>query len=258
MKKGYLYFHQGWSDIMCQLSLVNYYNLIYDELIVVMRHDSDKLFNFYIRDLTGIYPKYIMTDNGRHINNDHFNVSSEYDLLFHGHHDAHRNSIYSNSFVYNCNHNGLYFIEGFYRSYNIDYNVRIEQFNLNRDIYQENVIYNNFINTHGKSYIIYHDDPMNHIHGPNSVSTKINFPIIYQGIPYINLNKCSYTFFDYIEVIRNAMEIHLTDSVWAAMCYHIDAKYGIFSDKTINLYAKRGHVKMFTSPKLLSNWNIII
>jgi hypothetical protein len=155
-----------------------------------------------------------------------------------------------------CNQNKTHFMEAFYTAYNINYNVRINNFSINRDMDMENNIYDEFIKKYGVDYIVYHDDEMNHIHGVNSVSTKINFPNIQSKINYINLNKISYTFFDYLTVIQNAKEIHLVDSVWAAFCYQMDAKYGIFSNKPIIVYAKRGHRNLFVTPKLLNNWSI--
>jgi len=255
MKNGYLYFHQGWTDIVCQLSLVNYYVKKYDNLKVIMRQDSQNLFNFYIKDLPSVFPIYIPTDHGRHINNDHFNVDFTYDWLFHGFHDEFRNDKFQYSFL--NNHNHVYFIEGFYTSYNINYSERIDSFNLIRDENMENILYEKFIKQYGINYIIYHDDINNHIHGPNSISTKIDLPSI-PNVVNVNLNNKSDIFFDYLKIIHEAKEIHIIDSVWAAICYQMDSKYGTFNDKIINLYAKRGHVPMFTYPKLLKNWNIII
>ena len=34
MKKAYVYFHQGWTDIICQRALIDYYLNEYDELKV--------------------------------------------------------------------------------------------------------------------------------------------------------------------------------------------------------------------------------
>jgi hypothetical protein len=256
MKKGYLYFHQGWTDILCQLSLVNYYYDKYDIIKVVMRDDAKELFDYYIRNLKNVIPIYIETDNGRHINNKFLSIENDYEIIFHGHHDTYRDDEYRNSFVNNSS-NGKHFMENFYHSYNIDYNTKIEYFNLDRDIDLENSLYEKFKQEHGENYVIYHDDEMNHIHGPYSIPTKIDFKNKNEDWTYINLNKRSFNFFDYITIIKNAKEIHLVDSVWAAMCYQIDTKYGLLSDKQINLYAKREHHDLFTNPIKLNNWNII-
>lgn len=64
-------------------------------------------------------------------------------------------------------------------------------------------------------------------------------------------------FFDTIQVLENALEIHLLDSVWGAFIYQLDAKYKLFQNKKIVLYAKRGYIKMFEEPIKLTNWIII-
>lgn len=247
MKKGCLYFHQGWTDIVCQLPLINYYRTIYDELNVIMRKDAAELLNFYIRNLTGITPQYINLNGG-------YNVPPNYDVLFHGLLDVQRSDKYANKFVEYCQDLTRYtiFIEGFYVPYDISHDVRIEYFNVDRDINLETMMYEQFVKAHGEKYIIYHDDPTNN----SGIATKIEFTQ-QLTIPRINLHKTSTTFFDYLRIIYNAQEVHLIDSVWAALCYQMDAKYGIFDGKPINLYPKRGHHLMFTLPKRLKNWNII-
>jgi predicted RNase H-like HicB family nuclease len=57
--------------------------------------------------------------------------------------------------------------------------------------------------------------------------------------------------------LENALEIHLLDSVWGAFIYQLDAKYNLFQNKKIFLYAKRGHIRMFKEPIKLKNWIII-
>ena len=73
----------------------------------------------------------------------------------------------------------------------------------------------------------------------------------------MSLVSSSNRFFDFIKVIQNAREVHLIDSIWGALYYQIDSKYGLFSDKEINLHAMRGYKQMFENPVKLKNWNII-
>ena len=70
-------------------------------------------------------------------------------------------------------------------------------------------------------------------------------------------NTKSDIFFDMICILQNAFEIHLIDSIWAAFIYLLDAKYKLFNDKQIYIYALRGHHAMFTRPIKLLNWKII-
>ena len=53
-KEGILYFHQGWTDIINCLALINYYCNIYDKIYLIIRNDSDQLINFYTKDITNI------------------------------------------------------------------------------------------------------------------------------------------------------------------------------------------------------------
>lgn len=256
MNKGYLYFHQGWTDIMCQLSLIDYYLMKYDELKLIMRSDSKSLVDFYIKN-KNVVVNYIVTDNGREINNIHLqHLDSEYDILFHGQHDIHRRDLYKNSCRGENPKGYSFFIEAFYGCYDIDYTQRLQSFNIDRDIEEEENKYRDFIKKNGEKYILYHDDDNNHIHGSHHISTKIKFDNIKDGYKYINLNKSTDVFFDYIKIIQNSEEIHLVDSIWAAFCYQMDGKYQIFKDKIIYLYPMRGHDRMFTYPTKLENWVI--
>lgn len=248
MKCGCLYFHQGWTDIMNQLSLINYYNSIYDELNVIMRRDAEYLVNFYIRNLKGVTTQYIEL-NGR------YHVPDGYDILFHGLLDPHRNDKYKNKFVEYCQDPSRYkiFTEGFYVAYDIPHNVKVDYFTLERDLFTEQKTYNSVVKEYGEKYVIYHADPTNN----SGIATTIDFPASCANLPKINLNGASPIFFNYLETIYNAQEIHLIDSIWASLCYQMDAKYGFFKDKQINVYTKRGHRIMFEIPKHLKNWNII-
>jgi hypothetical protein len=159
------------------------------------------------------------------------------DFIGIGCHDCIRHDNYKNKFRFidGC------FVKGFYSSYDIPYITRVNNFTFNRDYELENKTYTNFISIHGNNYIVYHEIIENY-----DKNKKI-----------INLNGISNLFFDYIKVLENAYEIHLLDSVWAAFIYLLDAKYKLFQNKNIILYARRGYRKMFEDPIKLDNWTII-
>jgi hypothetical protein len=98
-----------------------------------------------------------------------------------------------------------------------------------------------FIQEYGTNYILTHE---------------IDIDQEDANIKIVNLNKKSETFFEYIKVIQYAKEIHLLDSVWAAVIYLLDTKYGLFADKQINVYCNRGYNKMFEEPIRPRNWCI--
>lgn len=244
-KEGILYFHQGWTDIINSLALINYYCNLYETIYLIMREDAKPILDFYTKDIKNLQIFYenkqtIDYTNGfEHVINKYSNLQlQELELLGIGCHDMHRKDDFKHAFSRSTN---SFLPNKFYESYNISFTTRITDFNFTRDKELENSIYEKFINMHGKKYILYHEIITNYDH-----SKKI-----------VNLNGISNIFFDMIQVLENALEIHLLDSVWAAFIYQLDAKHGLFQNKKIVLYAKRGHRRMFEEPIKLKNWIII-
>ena len=274
--KGFVYFQQGWTDIIICLSLIDFYLKNHDHLTVVVRSDAKNFFDFYVRNKKNVTPLYIQTDNGRYYGNinkgdvseiqyhpngasGNIMIPHDYNLLCHAEHDKFREDKYrhywgSNNFK---NKSSRHFSEMFYTFYDIPFDEKVYSFSLDRDFDLEDKTYSQFISENTKNYVLYHDDQENHLHGSLHVSTKIDFENILDGYNYVNLNKKSNKFFDYIKVIENAKEIHLVDSIWAGICYQIDAKYGVFKNIPIYLYSKRGHSFMFEYPIKLENWTIL-
>ena len=240
IKEGILYFHQGWTDIINCLSLINYYCNLYDKIYLIIRDDSKELVDFYIRSLNNVEVLYInknILDNSNIIDYLHNNQNNilDNDYLFHGGHDYLRKDIYINKFI-NTNYS---FVKAFFELYNISYITRINNFEFERNYELENSTYDKFIKIYSKNYILYHE------------ITEYNNS---KNITSINLNASSNIFFDMIKVLENAIEIHLLDSVWGAFIYLLDAKYGLFKNKNIYLYPKRGYISMFHEPVKLDNW----
>ena len=238
-KVGILYFHQGWTDIINCLSLIDYYyNLDYDKIYLLIRNDAKEIIDYYIENKKDkIIPLYVDKYNLDNYNfgKDIDNVKSNKILLFHGGHDSARTDKYKNNYV----KIPYFFVESFYSCYDIDYINRVECFNFKTDLELENITYNNFIEKYGTNYILHHE---------------INEIIKDDNIVYVNLNGISNIFFDYIKVLENAIEIHLLDSVWGALIYLLDAKYRLFSNKKIYIYCKRNYTEMYTKPMKLDNW----
>jgi hypothetical protein len=241
MKIGYLYFHQGWTDIINCLGLIQFYlDNSYGKIYLIIREDAYNIINFYIKQFNNVEPIYVnknLLDNKniiQYLNYKNYNLS--YEFLFHGMHDIFRKDIYKNKFS-----NKFYFVESFYKSYNIEYINRINKFTLIRDNKLENDAYENFIRIYGSKYILHHEI----LECENNKNDNLNI---------INLNSKTNLFFDYIKILENALELHLIDSIWAAFVYLLDARYSIFSNKKIYVYCKRNHNKMFEHPYRLSNW----
>ena len=243
-KEGILYFHQGWTDIINCLALINYYCNLYDKIYLIMREDAKQMIDFYTKDLKNLEIYYIVKnilDNqniNEYLKNNYKNLDiQDIDFLGIGGHDHLRNDKYKDSF----GNNSGFFVTKFYTDYEIPYITRINDFTFNRDRKLEENKYKEFINKYGKEYILYHEVIENY-----DKNKKI-----------VNLNDISNTFFDMIKILENSVEIHLLDSIWGAFIYQLDAKYQLFQNKKIILYAKRDYQTMFLSPVKLNNWIII-
>jgi hypothetical protein len=235
MKKGLLYFHQGMTDIMNCLSLINLYATRYSEITVIMRTDSKELFNYYITDKPGVsgvfYDLTDLTYNFEKILKSY--SSAEYDYLFHGHLDYHRlaGDPYREAFGRAYDPHRDHFIKLFYTAYDISYMSRIEYFSFKRDHDLENKIYEEFIFKHGSNYAIYHDNPT-----PGISHREISFSK-QEDIPYVNLNLCTANMFEMLKVIEQSTgDIHVIDSVWCSLCLLLDCKTNFLSNRQIYIH----------------------
>jgi len=271
MKKAYLCFHQGWTDIVCFLPQINYYCQFYDHLIVFFREEARDLVTFYTRDMEKVTPVFLKTDNGAHLfQYRHPSFIEDYDYLFHGQYEIMRKDEYK----YACRKNTAemqagrggydFFVESFYELYGIPHSARVDYFEFTRDYALEEKRYNEFIKEHGENYILCHYDNNNSQHGP-LFRSNTHLDIKSDKHEVVNLNKMSNIFFDFIKIISHAKEIHVVDSVWGVFIYQLDAKYSILQGAPVNAYCNRGQPgrddkimrKMFNSPIKLPNWNII-
>jgi len=249
---GILYFHHNWTDVMNSMSLIDYYSSKkYKKIIILVKKNSEKLLEYYIYNKENIEIIYFELDDNSCIilpellkKNNILMNDLNYDILFHGNADSDRNDKYKGKFSNIPNDkiiNGGFVNNGFYECYDIPSKVRIEYFNFYRDKDAEEKIYQDFIKKYGKNYILHHE---------------IDGSLENNEISYVNLNKISDTFLDHIKVLENSIEFHLLDSCWGALIYILDSKYGLFKDKNVFLYSKRGYTKMFSEPILLPNWKI--
>lgn len=254
-KKCYLYFHQGWTDIVNQLSLITYYSERYVKVYCIMRSDAKSLVDYYVRYIDNVemlYSRYVG------INNCDFDTSILRDvdgvINFHGLFDRYRIN-----FVKQCDDlpKPKFFVNRFYECYGIDYIERVNSFSIVRDLESEKDIYNRFIESYGDNYILYHysENSQNNTTMEPSTLELLNNIVKLSGS--VNLDGISSVFFDHISVLQNAKEIHLMDSVWASIIYQIDSRYGLFKNIPITVYCLRGYQDMFTQPIQLDNWTIL-
>jgi len=270
MKVGKMLNHQGYTDIVNTLPLINYYLKTYDRVDMLVREEVTGMINYYLQQFDGAatvtYGPIHIVDGGPSKWSDIFSINPTDDILFTGCYDQHRTDKYKNNFEIRereKNNHGLGmdnpdswwhrggFLEAFYTTYDVDYIERIDSFNLRRDHDLESKLYKKFKANHCTGdYVLVHEDVARDVR----VVTKPPSP----NIKSFNLNQSSCTFFDFIQILINAKEMHMIDSSWAAVCYLLDCKFGLFKNIpiTITCLPPRDYHNMFTSPKELDNWFI--
>lgn len=226
--KGCLYFHQGWTDIINSLPLINYYSNKLEQLLLIIREDSKDIVDYYTNGIDNVnimyIPKYVLDTNVIQLED------KSIDLLFHGYHDRFRKE--GDKFKNKFGSTDMYFAKGFYEFYDIPFIEKVNNFTLKRDIALEESKYQDFIAKNGTDYILYHDDQST----PGG-NTGINLTeLLKNNNNTINLNSITKNVFDYVKVLENAKELHLVDSIWAATCYLLDSKYAIFKNMDIKVY----------------------
>jgi len=251
-KTGVLFICQGCTDVMNHLGLMKYYSKKYDKLYVCSTTEYGNLLNFYNKNTNIENIIYDTKYDGKDVLlgyiRDHYNILENSDELFHGWYDENRKegdkykNIYSKLVADRDDFNNSNFVNLYYSAYDIDVSVRIDYFIFERDHELENRKYDTFVQDNGKKYILYHSNEDD------------GFIVNKKDYKYINLNKKTNTFFDYIKILENSHEFHLIDSCWGCFIYLLDAKYRLFKDKVIYLYPKRNYIKMFQDPIKLDNW----
>lgn len=238
-------FHQGWTDIINCLALINYYSDKFEHIYLLAMEDAREIYEFYIRNISNITVIYIKQEDTRnpHIGGSYLKLGQT-PLLF-GIYDINRTDQYRSNF--SLDHNPIddfEFVNRFYSRYGLEPSIRIQYFNINRDYDIEDNKYKEVIGDKYQSYILYHDS----IQVPLPIEKKDN---------YINLHYISNCFFDCIKILENAQEIILVDSVWSCICYILTLKYNLLSNIKITVYCKRGYYHMYKDVNKLSNWTII-
>jgi hypothetical protein len=253
---GFLVYHQGWTDIINSSALIHYYTVKYNKLYIMIKTSSLELHKYITRSYKNIDFINIGEENHENtvcsiINN----IRLDNNNLFIKENDVHLIGLYDkfkldssfNSFV--SLGNGRDFVRKFYIAYNIPFIVRVNYFSIERDFEKENALYQNIVKT--DSYTVTHLKETNNIQIKKDYLNSIAKNTSYE------LNGICDCMFDAIKILEKANEMHLIDSVWAAVCYHLDVKYRLFKDIPIIIHCLRGHKLMFQEPILLPNWKFI-
>lgn len=238
-----LVFHQGWTDIINCLPMINWYAKKNTRLFVLFRDDAKALTGFYLRGLRNVFPIYIPKDlfggnwgepvDFKHHGIMHLELIGHFDVQRMPH-DPYRDAYHRLNLITDYPFEKL-----FYEAYDIPYIERINSFVLYRDPVAEEAYYTKYVKR--EPYICVH-----------AVDVKPD-----EDMDVIQLGESSETFFDAIRVLQHAKAIHVRDSVWAGVCYMLDAKYGMFQTVPIYVYCERDFYRMFTQPVTLPNWTIV-
>jgi hypothetical protein len=244
---GLLIFHQGWTDIINCLPLVTYFQKIYQRLLVFHKQEAFDLFQYYCSQYPTLQliqvpndfeqEKRLIEHSVKYFKESFFIDIGDFNII--GVHDIFRDDQYKGVFMQKKD----YFSVKFYTAYDIPHSVRLDSFSHphNEQLEKE------FFHRHSPNepYILVHDTDTNKISLPETHSRKVQL----QGL--------SSRFFDARLLLENASEIHVIDSVWAAVCYSLDGKYRCLSHIPIYVYCQRGHSELFTKPVHLPNWTIV-
>jgi hypothetical protein len=245
--------HQGFTDIVNCLALINYYISLqtWPTIYVIVREEARAFVEFYVRDKPSvivwsaslrILDSIVHSWYGANIKNVYQHYRSllnleQYETLFIGFPDQHCTNDYKGKFsAYTCNN----FVKRFYEAYGITFSTRIYMFEFTRDIDLEQRTYDSFVEKHGIHYSLTH-----------AISD------VASDCPVIELDNATPLFFDYIKILEHAQELHLLDSVWAAIVYQLAAKYGLFKDSRIVIYCKRKYDWMFKEPVELPQFEFV-
>lgn len=286
MGKAFVYFHQGYTDIIVCMALLDYYKSKYEHITVFVRADAKEMMDYYLQWKEGITPVYFDSDDGRYYgqvvkspNEDKVVyirgpqkgygtviVPESWKMMCHGEHDKWREDEtalrWYHYFITNkplpTDTAKPYFTRAFYHYYNVPYITRVSEFNVNRDLSLEEKAYSEFVAEHGEDYVLYHDDQQRAVGQELDLykPTKINFENKLPDTEYVNLHRQTNKFFDYIKIIQNAKEIHLIDSVWATLIYQLKAKYPDMIKAPVTIYCQRGHYEIFKDPVQL-DWKLV-
>ena len=238
-----LMFHQGWTDIVNCLPLINWYAKKHTNLVVIVRDDARNLIQFYLRGLNNVFPIYlpkaiIDVDWLSPVDHERLKITH---FEFNGHYDVQRpvGDPHKNAYTRLSAITRYPFERLFYESYDIPYIERVNSFTLYRNVEAEEAFYTKHVTS--EPYICVH-----------AVDVTPE-----EGVVSLKLGESTDTFFDAIRVLQHAKAIHVLDSVWAAVCYMIDTKYGMLETVPVYVYCNRDFHRMFTQPVHRPNWTIV-
>jgi len=248
--------HQGYTDLINCIGLINYYSKFNDELLIFV-YDNPRL----------VLLKYLLKDNKKikitipklsidkknnesciicHTENNcsycprcpttncHYIDYSKY--LDYQHIKI---GCFNNYFKWDffMNNNKFSFAHCFYLYNGVLYENRINNFFIYRDIKNEKQKYDQLIGKIGYNYIVV-----------NGCADKIN-----TDYKIYDLTNVSEILVDQLEIIKNAKEVHLIDSVYSVLLYLLFKKYNYTTEGNIHIYFRQNRHRKFYENPLIDN-----
>lgn len=206
MSELYIYHHLGLGDHIICNAIVRNCSKQNDKIFLFVKSHNHESVKFMYRDLNNI--NYIVGDDS--LAENYIKDNNIINLLKIG--------------FEKLNMNTQHFDQSFYNQICMDFNRRWDDFYVKRDDERERKLFSYF-NLTENEYIFVHDDP-----GRNKVAdVKSDYKIIKPISGLTNI------IFDYLYLIRNAVEIHCVDSSFKNL---IDSISDIKNDK---LYTYKSH-----------------
>ncbi len=124
---GTMLFHQGFTDIVNCLPLINIFSKKFKKINLIMRDDFKEIVDFYLNQFSNVeacYHEKFKIDN--HLSQVISLYSENSTMLIFGMYDGYRTHEYINA--YGGAPANMFFVESFYTPYDVDYSNRVSMF----------------------------------------------------------------------------------------------------------------------------------
>ena len=230
MDKLYIYHHLGLGDHIICNGLVRHFAKENDNVFVFCKDQYRDNVEYMYRDSKNIHVISLDSDHSvnMYINNNDLGPQT----LIVGHSAI-------DSYMIN---ESLSFDRAFYRMAGIDFNVRFNEFYIERDFDKENELYEK-LNPSNEPYIFVHDDATR--------GFAIDMGKVRSDLKIIR-NDNSYLVFDYYKIIDQAEEVHVMESSLSSLIN----SYRFNNTKLIRHHYIRGYGPLMT-PAGINEYEII-
>lgn len=116
---------------------------------------------------------------------------------------------------------GLPFFQKFYQQLGLDYSIRFQYEDIQRDLVKEKEIYDRFVRIYGPNYIFTHDHTNSGHFAPRPlVEIKSDLPVFHPDVDTLGFGYLD-NIIDYGMIIENAKEIWIRDSCYSCLLHFL-------------------------------------